>query len=195
MSRGGRKRGGHLSDDDVAVWASVSQGVEPLKAKSRVAARQGDDHPRPARSQQEADRPAAPPRRARAIDTTVRPVAAPPPVTIERRKARRIASGRIEIDARIDLHGQRQLEAHRRLVAFLLRAQSEGFKTVLVITGKGRTREEDDLGPRETGVLRQNVPRWLDEPELRPLVVGYSTAHARHGGEGALYVEIRRRRG
>ena len=71
---------------------------------------------------------------------------------------------------------------------------------VLVITGKGapsRRRDEDDdygvrFGEQERGVLKRNVPRWLAEPELRSIVVSYTTAAIQHGGEGALYVHLRR---
>ncbi|MDX2158072.1 MAG: Smr/MutS family protein [Hyphomicrobiaceae bacterium] len=118
-----------------------------------------------------------------------------------RRHARRIASGRIDIEARLDLHGLTQSAAHDRLVGFLTSAAAAGLRTVLVITGKGgRWRVDDGNAPRawatdaaETGVLRRNVPRWLEEPRLRSLVVSYGSAARHHGGEGAFYVQLRRR--
>jgi DNA-nicking Smr family endonuclease len=118
------------------------------------------------------------------------------PVEIERRKARRIARGAEEIDARLDLHGMTQDEAHRALTHFIHRCQAQSLKTVLVITGKGGAGGELSSGPasRARGVLRQNVPRWLNEPLLAALVIGYSAASVRHGGDGALYVRLRRRR-
>jgi DNA-nicking Smr family endonuclease len=117
---------------------------------------------------------------------------------LDRRSTRRIAAGRIEIDARIDLHGMRQSEAHAALRRFLERCRADGCRTVLVITGKGgplrRAPSEsmDDTG-RDRGVLKTNVPRWLAEPELSALVIGFTTAHVRHGGAGALYVTLRRK--
>ena len=101
------------------------------------------------------------------------------------------------MDARIDLHGMRQREAHLVLKAFLQRAQSEGHRYVLVITGKGNAkRRDDDAAPwsEGAGVLKRAVPHWLEEPEFRHLVVGFGPAHIRHGGAGALYIRLRRAR-
>jgi DNA-nicking Smr family endonuclease len=103
------------------------------------------------------------------------------------------------VEARIDLHGMRQSEAHAALRRFLFDAYAKGRRWVLVITGKGaparsgRAPEEAEYGrEEERGVLRRNVPRWLAEPELRAIVVGFTPAAVRHGGEGALYVQLRR---
>ena len=125
----------------------------------------------------------------------------PPPAPLadfERRKARQIASGKIEVDARIDLHGLRQRDAHTQLRSFLVEAHARGLKTVLVITGKGgdepADRFDDLAGERQRGVLRRNVPHWLEEPELRAIVLSFTQAGARHGGAGALYVQLRKGR-
>jgi DNA-nicking Smr family endonuclease len=95
----------------------------------------------------------------------------------------------------------RQNEAHSALRVFLFRAVAKGHRMVLVITGKGSPRRIDgrfgefvNEGALGTGVLRRNVPIWLEEPEIRSIVVGYTTAHIKHGGEGALYVQLRRRK-
>ena len=82
-----------------------------------------------------------------------------------------------------------QMRAHHALLSFLQRAHSGGLTFVLVITGKGRMGAET-----ERGVLRRQVPQWLSLPEFRSLVVGFEEAHIGHGGEGALYVRIRRSR-
>jgi DNA-nicking Smr family endonuclease len=128
---------------------------------------------------------------------------------IDSKAVRRLGNGRLAIDARVDLHGLRQSEAHSELRRFLMRSVARGHRMVLVITGKGgRDRSRipavdrddywaDDLGfatDREPGVLRRQVPMWLREPELAAVVVGFTTAHVRHGGEGALYVQLRRAR-
>jgi DNA-nicking Smr family endonuclease len=101
--------------------------------------------------------------------------------------------GRQGIEARIDLHGMRQDEAHAVLRGFLRRSQGAGLKVVLVVTGKGGAAAEDaPFGER--GVLRRVVPHWLRLPDLRPLVVGFEEAAPHHGGAGALYVRLRRAR-
>jgi len=91
----------------------------------------------------------------------------------------------------------RQRDARTELHAFLRAAQARAFKTVLIITGKGDTTAERDhlagaLGKSQRGVLRHSVPQWLEEPELRPVVLSYTSAGTRHGGDGALYVQLRK---
>ena len=114
-----------------------------------------------------------------------------------RREMRQINTGRQPIEARLDLHGLYQEAAHMALRNFLQNCQSQDLRHVLVITGKGRTAPISDLiyGEPEHGVLRRVVPQWLGEPELSALVAGFSQAPRRHGGEGALYVRLRRNRG
>jgi DNA-nicking Smr family endonuclease len=98
------------------------------------------------------------------------------------------------VEARLDLHGMKQREAHSALRRFLKSAQGKGYRHVLVITGKGavtdtrRSFYEED----ERGVLRQAVPHWLAAPDLAPVVVSFAPAPRRLGGEGALYVRLRR---
>ena len=114
---------------------------------------------------------------------------APPLAPLGRREKSSLSRGKKEIDARIDLHGMTQYSAHLALLNFLHRAHRDGLTFVLVITGKGRT-----VGPEsERGILRRQVPLWLSLPEFRMLVVGYEEAGIGHGGEGALYVRVRRR--
>ena len=119
--------------------------------------------------------------------TTPRPPprAAPPdPGPIEPNRFRRIARAREPIGARLDLHGHDQDRARAALHTFVLNAQADGLRAVLVITGKGRT---------GAGVLRIRVPEWLAEAPARGAVAGVSPAEARHGGDGALYVALKRR--
>jgi DNA-nicking Smr family endonuclease len=115
---------------------------------------------------------------------------APPLAPLGRRERSQLSRGRKEIDARLDLHGMTQTRAHRALLSFLQHANSDGLRFVLIITGKGRTVGLES----ERGVLRRQVPEWLNLPEFRALVVGFEEAHVGHGGEGALYVRIRRSR-
>ena len=104
----------------------------------------------------------------------------------------KLGRGSEPIDARIDLHGMTQADAHAALAHFLRRAQRDGARVVLVITGKGARPGGDSYSER--GVLRRQVPLWLESAELRPLVVGFESAGAGHGREGALYVRVRRGR-
>lgn len=104
---------------------------------------------------------------------------------VDRRTEERLRRGRFPIEGRIDLHGMTQAEAHSALAGFVLRSWHERRRHVLVITGKGA---------RGGGVLRAAVPRWLDEPPLRPLVLALRHAQPQHGGEGALYVLLKRHR-
>jgi DNA-nicking Smr family endonuclease len=101
----------------------------------------------------------------------------------------KLARGTESIDGRLDLHGRTQAEAHAALLSFLRSAQRRGAKNVLVITGKGSGEYA-----AERGVLKRQVPMWLGLPEFRGYVVGFEQAHIGHGGEGALYVRLRKSR-
>ncbi len=107
---------------------------------------------------------------------------------IERPVTRKISKGRLPLEARIDLHGLVQSEAHAMLHSFLVRAHERGMRHVLVITGKGSSLGSD-------GALKRAVPIWFSKPEFRFLISGYETAARNHGGEGALYVRLKRNLG
>ena len=133
--------------------------------------------------------------------TSFVPAAPPSSTPIEKRKSRRLAKGQHPIEAVLDLHGMRQREAHAALRRFIATSHVSGCKFVKVITGKGarlgddaaRDRPFDAAGEGERGVLKRLVPEWLREPGIGALVVGFSSAGRGHGGEGALYVELRRK--
>jgi DNA-nicking Smr family endonuclease len=177
-----RKRS--LSEEERALWESVAEQTKPLRKRHRAAKPPAlPDAETPA-----ATKPAAEPRPppSATIPPAPKP-AAPPLAPLGRRERSQLSRGRKEIDARLDLHGMTQTRAHRALSGFLQRAQGDGLTFVLVITGKGKMGAES-----ERGVLRRQVPQWLGLPEFRSLVVGFEEAHIGHGGEGALYVRIRR---
>lgn len=165
---------------DRALWSAVTKTVKPLKgtkvrtAKLRAAPATQDDPPAAQR------KPAKPP-----ATPAVKPKAPKPPplATLDRRTRSRVARGRVEIEARLDLHGLTLERARPRLASFLASAQTRDAGLVLVITGKGGT-----------GALRREVPFWLSAADLRPLVIGFEEAAPSHGGAGALYVRIRRPR-
>jgi DNA-nicking Smr family endonuclease len=169
------KRG--LSDDEIEVWTTVTRSIKPLKKQRRAA-------------KADTEAVAPPPRKTSAKVAVLKPSPAapapakrapePPPIApLTRREKQRVARGHDAIDARLDLHGHTQDEAHAVLLRFLRRVSAAEKKLVLVITGK-------------SGVLRRQVPMWLSTPEFRPLVISTTAAAIRHGGDGALYIRVRR---
>jgi DNA-nicking Smr family endonuclease len=179
-----------LRADDRALWETIIRSITPLKRRrpqARPLPSAGEDDAAPVKSS--ASKTAAKPQPVAV--RPARPVAhAPPLAPIGRRAKQKLARGAQAIDARIDLHGLTQGEAHLALTRFLRHAQAGGARFVLVITGKGA---RGDLAS-ERGVLKRQVPMWLNLPELRDYVVGFEAAHGGHGGEGALYVQVRRPR-
>jgi len=162
--------------DETRLWAVVAATVRPLPGR-RLPEEPADAGPEP---------PSAPlkPYAAAAHRTKPRPASQTPPGEIEPGRKRRLARERDPLTFRLDLHGLDQDRARAALARFLLNAQAEGERAVLVITGKGVQGE---------GVLRRRAPDWLADPALRGVVAGVSEAHRRHGGEGALYVALKRR--
>jgi len=180
-----RRHRRELSEEERALWRGIARSVRPLRKPARRVA----EDPQTA-----AAVPARPVPKGKVLTTVAPPGVATPPTppalaTFARRERQQIARGRTAIDARIDLHGMTQSQAHAALVRFLRRAQHDGAKLALVVTGKG-SRSADVA--TERGVLRRQVPLWLQLPDLRDTVVGFEEAHVAHGGEGALYVRIRR---
>jgi DNA-nicking Smr family endonuclease len=118
---------------------------------------------------------------------------------VDGRTDERMRRGLLEPDARLDLHGITERDAHRALLLFLKGAQARNLKLVLVVTGKGRSLAPDapfdmELNRRSRGVLKSAVPRWLNERDFAGLVAGTRAAHRRHGGDGALYIYLRKGR-
>jgi DNA-nicking Smr family endonuclease len=179
-----------LSDEDRALWQEIAKTIKPLAKKKRVTKIAAS----------EIDAPSAPSLKAVRKTTVVakpalpsppaKPSSPPPLALLGRRERSYLAKGRRDIHGRLDLHGMTQERAHRALLNFLQHAQADGASFVLVITGKGRISAEG----LERGVLRRQVPHWLGQAEFRSLVVGFDVAAIGHGGEGALYVRIRRAR-
>ena len=176
-----------LKPEEVRVWSLVAATVHPLPGKSTPLPSP------PGEGQLAAGEPGGELRHRTASSTIGRPTptaprSAPPHEgegkAIEPRRKHRIAKEREEIGARIDLHGMDQDRARAALEGFLHRAWNEGYRAVLVITGKGLFGD---------GILKRRTPEWLAAPHLAPIVAGISEAHRKHGGEGALYVALKRR--
>lgn len=178
---GGKRR--VVTVEERRLWRLAMRDAEPLPGHAF------DPEPEPPPPE-----PEPPPARAEPRHPTRPPVTAPPPEplrpgalhNLDHRTAEKLRRGRYDIDTRIDLHGMTQAQAHTALAAIVHRCWSEGRRCLLVITGKGSF--------NSTGVLRHNAPRWLAEPSLARLVVAIQTAQPKDGGDGALYVLIRRRR-
>jgi DNA-nicking Smr family endonuclease len=154
---------------DTALWQRAMQDVRPLAPRPRPA-------PTPVRPEPVARQP-------------IVPIPAPPATPLDRAagldraNAERLKRGKHRIEARLDLHGMTQDEAHRALLGFIRGARAVGKRCVLVITGRG------SFGG---GVLKAAVPRWFEEAEFRPHLLATSPAQPRDGGNGALYVMLRR---
>jgi DNA-nicking Smr family endonuclease len=179
-----RSRRPLISDEDRQLWDHVRRTATPLRPEP---AEEPPPSPPaevpPAPTAKAAARPLAPP------PPPPKPVGPPPVGGFDRKTMTRLSRGSVAIDARIDLHGLTQDTAHRRLLRFLEAARGEGAKIVLVITGKGAP----DAAEGGRGVLRRAVPEWLRSPPFRLVVSGYESAGRRHGGEGAIYVRLRRK--
>ena len=191
-ARAPRRESG-LSEEDRALWAKVNRETEPLRRETPRRPEAPADSPEDARK----TRPAPPAKRRpppRAPAPAPKPKPAPPPslahgdiADLDKRSAERMRRGKLPIEGRLDLHGHTQDQARRELAAFLAGAQAAGKRCVIVVTGRG------DI-TRGGGVLRSQVPRWLNEPENRGRVLAFDYAQPRHGGLGALYVLLRKGR-
>ena len=167
-----------LKPEERQIWGMVAATVHPLPGR-RVAKAQTDAAPAAAPAH---------------LPPPILPagVAKPPSMPkprkhlegIEPNRRHRIAKAREEIGARLDLHGLDQDRARGVLERFLTRAWDEGFCAVLIITGKG---------VQGDGVLKRRTPEWLAAPHLAHIVAGISDAARHHGGEGALYVALKRK--
>lgn len=172
-----------LQAEEARLWGHVTATVRPMpgrtvakpqpKVETDKVEPKAKDDALPAKLKGPAPRVAA-----------AKPKPPAPPERIEPGRHRRIVRGHEPLEARIDLHGMTHDRARATLEAFILRVWDEGCREVLVITGKGSMGE---------GILRRYTPEWLAAPPLRDIVAGISTAHRRHGGDGALYVALKRK--
>jgi len=177
-----------LTADEIKLWQRATKDVDrrieqptppetpkpPAARLDGLASRQTEYH------RAIAEQGTAPPRR-----STMPELDPNRPINTDRRTFERLKRGRIPIDRSLDLHGRTQVEAHGALARFLTAASAGGSRCILIVTGKG----VDGVG-----VLRQMVPRWLAEEGNREKIVTYCRAQPHHGGEGALYVLLKRRR-
>jgi DNA-nicking Smr family endonuclease len=176
-------------ESDAELWARVARSAKPLEKRTPTAIA---DPPKP--RAKPAAKGASPPPGKPASKPAVKAKPTARGEALNRQTARQLERGKLPVEARLDLHFMRQREAHAALRRFLKSAQGKGYKHVLVITGKGAAADTSRpfYESEERGVLRQAVPHWLAAPDLAPVVLSYSEAPRRLGGEGALYVRLRK---
>jgi len=174
-----------LTADEEHLWSLVARTVRPLRLSKKPATdarhKAGVRHAK----RLVTDRATVEPH---AAVSPQRPAGVPALSPFLRKEKQKLARGNAAIDARIDLHGMTQAEAHGALRKLLHRSQASGAKFVLVVTGKGAP----NASRSDRGVLRRQVPMWLALPEFRRYVLGFDVADTGHGGEGALYVRLRK---
>lgn len=174
----GRSGGdGHTEDSD-SLWSYVTRDVRPLKKDRATASGPAAKNTPAVRGKKPAD-PAPPATKTLTIPAT------PGSREVDRRTDQKLRRGQYPVDMTIDLHGDTQDAAHKRLNTAIRKLSAAGGRCLLVITGKGKGGE---------GVLRQRVPEWLQDEALGPLVLRWHNAQPEDGGAGALYVLLRRKR-
>ena len=177
-----RKKDHPLESEDRVLWEKVARTVTPLgPPRAKMTEIEAVDFEQLLETPKTETSPA----QKTASKTPPKPKLPKSPESIDEPIQRRIAKGKVAIEARIDLHGMTQDEAHGLLMSFIGRAAQRQLRTVLVITGKGRS-------PKSEGALKRAVPLWLSQPAFALYVSGYADAAQSHGGEGALYVRLRK---
>jgi len=192
------KKPRHLSPDERALWDKVAERTTPMKPKSNVSQPvETSKKPKPKMTHNFAPFEAgvkAEHARPHQLQPTIGVQLRSAPVQMDNKSFGKMTRGKLKPEGRLDLHGMTMAEAHPELISFVLAAQSKGKRLVLVITGKGKLRDEGGPMPAVRGVLRHQVPQWLSLPPLSSAILQVTPAHLKHGGDGAYYVYLRRRR-
>ena len=192
------RRPRHLSPEERALWDRVADRATPLDPKRPQAA---PERPKPKKPQPRPDPlpsfrvgQSADASRPHDLMPSVTDRLARAPVNMDHKSFGKMTRGKLKPEARLDLHGMTMVEAHPELVAFILGSHALGRRLVLVITGKGKDRDDGGPIPTRHGVLRHQVPQWLALPPLNHAILQVTPAHLKHGGHGAYYVYLRRAR-
>ncbi len=192
-----------LSEDDKELWRKVSETTERLNAEPfKPSEPKSSSLPIPKPIKVDAPRIAPFKVGAKAAGRTPGHDLAPSiservaqqPVKMDHKAYGKMKRGKIMPEGKIDLHGMTMDQAHPALIGFIMRSYGEGKRLVLVITGKGKSKQDDGPIPVRRGVLKHQVPQWLQMAPVAPVVLQVSEAHLRHGGTGAYYVYLRRPR-
>ncbi|MEX0971430.1 MAG: Smr/MutS family protein [Paracoccaceae bacterium] len=195
-----RRRKRTLTAEERALWDEVRKSLSKHTAPAAAIAPELTKpippvaHPRPIDLQKLATFRLGASRAATThIDTAPDPSQAPGVSQLDRRTMAKLRTGRERPQGRLDLHGMFLNEAHEALNGFVRRSHAEGMKMVLVITGKGRTADQEfHHTPHRPGVIRHSLPQWLNAPALAPLILRIVPAQQRDGGAGAWYIWLRR---
>lgn len=187
-----------LSPEEADLWRSVAMTARPLHDQPIHLPEPVQPAPEPLQPSRPrlpafvlGERVRAPERRD--LAPTLPQVLRDAPLQMDAKTHGKMTRGKLAPEARIDLHGLTLAEAHPELISFILGAQAQGLRLVLVITGKGKRRDDGGPIPQRTGALRHQVPNWLRLPPLGPVVLQVAEAHLKHGGSGAYYVYLRKR--
>lgn len=191
----------HLSSEERALWDRVAERATPLHPTREEPAPDATPMPKPKRFMPQPD-PMPDFQIGQKADAArphdiMRPLVdrlGAAPVNMDNKSFGKMKRGKLKPEARIDLHGMTIAEAHPELVAFILGSHAMGRRLVLVITGKGKDRDDGGPIPTRFGVLRHQVPQWLALPPLAQSILQVTPAHLKHGGHGAYYVYLRRTR-
>lgn len=189
------KKPKHLSNEDRLLWDRVARSAKPLRNRSQTFTLPQFD----TKSPNTVQKPTVPLDLANlnfgaTAAPTPQPLRKTDPLRMDKKTHTRMMRGQLRPEARIDLHGMTQAQAHPALARFIHDAYDRHLRLVLVITGKGQLSDPGgyDLAAPPRGVLRQNVPQWLRHPSLSHMILDIREAHSRHGGHGALYVYLRK---
>lgn len=172
-------------DDSENLWQHVIKDVRPLKNKTGIVPIEEAGKPKSAPPQQSSD--------------VVRPVSVKVDQLamtggLDRRTEQKFKQGKMPIEGRLDLHGLTLEEAHQEVRKFIRLHYQSGKRCVLIITGKGEASEQGAWYEGSRGQIRRNFKHWLDDTDLKPLILSVSAARRDHGGGGAFYVLLRRQR-
>jgi len=179
------------SAEDKVLWAEVTKNIEPLKGKNIVS----DFDKNPDVTRKKPDKHNASIRQAHEGLPCSEIYGSYKSNDIDHRTEQRLRRGQLDIEGRLDLHGMNQNQAYDALLHFIPKSYDSGKRCVLIVTGKGYKRHGDQsLLERTDGVLKQKTPQWLNDAPLSQYVLNVQAAKPKHGGEGALYVLLRRNR-
>jgi len=193
-----------LKQDEAELWERVAKTAVPLvPAKKRVAA--PFEKPKKKSAQQKdiesapikhfkigANAASKPP--SHDLPPSISTALSHMPVKMDAKSYTKMRRGKLGPEDTMDLHGMTVAQAHGALINFIVSGHNRGFRLLLVITGKGKKSDDDGPIPRQIGVLRHQVPQWLRMAPIAPLILQVTEAHFKHGGGGAYYVYLRKRR-